>query len=118
MDDDPIVLRFLVEVLEAAGHVAVAVQATDGADLERCAAALTAGPLDALVVDLRMPLDTAQVVAMVRTAAPAATVVLCTGTAVLPEDLQRIGPDALLEKPFAAEALLRLITERPAGGPR
>ncbi|MCW8142053.1 MAG: hypothetical protein KIT58_24365, partial [Planctomycetota bacterium] len=71
MDDDPIVLRFLVDVLDAAGHEAVAVQAVDGDDVARCAGALAAGPLDALVVDLRMPLDTAQVVAMVRAAAPA-----------------------------------------------
>ncbi|MBX3467980.1 MAG: response regulator [Planctomycetes bacterium] len=118
MDDDPIVLRFLIDVLDAAGHEVVAVQAVDGADLARCADALAAGPLDALVVDLRMPLDTAHVVAMVRAAAPAATVVLCTGTEVLPEDLERIAPDALLMKPFAAEALLRMIAAPPAGGRR
>ncbi|MCO5170574.1 MAG: hypothetical protein M9894_29935 [Planctomycetes bacterium] len=112
-------LRFLADVLGARGHEVLAVQAVGAGDLGRCAEVVAAGPVDALFVDLRMPLDPAEVVATVRGRAPAAIVILCTGSEVRPEDHTRIQPDAVLKKPFTSGELARALeAARRAGEER
>ncbi len=115
VDDDPTVLRFLEELLQARGHHVLGIQALAGEDGACLAAAASFRP-HLLVVDRQMPLDPARVVAAVREAAPGARVILCTGTAPSLEEQRELGADDLLTKPFTPSDLDRMLERHaPAG---
>lgn len=108
VDDDPFVLRFLENLLQARGCEVVSFQPAAG-DEARCAAAAAAFRPDLLLVDKQMPIDPAGVVEAVRRSSARARVIMCTGTVVSPEDKERIGVDDVLAKPFTPSDLDRAL---------
>jgi PAS domain S-box-containing protein len=80
IDDDPLLLRSLCDILECDGHV---VSVADGGQrgIELCSTALAeARPFDVVITDLGMPkVDGRQVARAVKAATPQATVVMLTG---------------------------------------
>lgn len=108
VDDDPSVLRFLEDLLQARGHVVLSVQPQDGDGVHAAAAAAALRP-DLLIVDKQMPIDPAGVTAAAREAAPDVRVILCTGSLTSPEEQARIGADLVLMKPFTPAELDRLL---------
>lgn len=116
VDDDPSVLRFLEDVLQARGHEVVSVQPLGMDDAARCADVAASFCPELLIVDLQMPIDPAGVAAAVRRAQVEARVILCTGMATSHEDRDRIGVDGLLAKPFTTADLERAIAAAGAAG--
>jgi two-component system chemotaxis response regulator CheY len=111
VDDSGPVRRQLVQMLERAG--AVASEAVDGADAWR---RLQAGPVDALLTDLHMPvLDGLKLIALVR-AAPAhhgtpIVVITALGTEADRGRALALGAAAYLEKPVESAELLFVLAE-------
>jgi PAS domain S-box-containing protein len=102
VDDDPVVLKSLRDVLESDGHVVVA--ANEGAaGIEAFKKALETGePFDLVLSDLGMPyLDGRQVAAAVKAASPTTPVILLTGWGQRLADEGEIpaGVDLVLSKP-------------------
>ena len=99
IDDEDLVRDVVARMIEDLGYAAVtAPNGTAGL------AVLAQRPIDAVLVDLTMPLmNGADVIAQLRAQQPALPVVLCSGF-----DRDRRGPvkaDAYLPKPFRIEAL-------------
>lgn len=112
VDDDPRVLASTAELLAHLGFRVATCERADGV-LD----ALLHEPPDVLLQDVRMPgLDVAKLVARIRAQPELARVriVLFSAAHDLDELAARIQPDAVLEKPFAAEALLRAVSHERA----
>jgi CheY-like chemotaxis protein len=120
IDDDPLVLRTLRELLSADGHE---VTAMDGGEAGIAAfrSALSRNELfDVVITDLGMPhVDGRRVAAAIKSASPSTPVILLTGwgqDAGIRED-QTIGADRVLGKPPRLNVLrhaLAELSDRPA----
>lgn len=113
VDDDPSVLRFLEDLLQARGHEVLGILPRAG-DEPRCRVLAAEFRPDVLIVDKQMPVDPALVAAVVREVSCAARVILCTGSSTSDEERRRIGVDDVLAKPFAPSDLDRALA-RAAG---
>jgi CheY-like chemotaxis protein len=116
VEDDPAVRALAVLVLAQAGYTIV--QAGDGqAGLEQFRQRPAA--FDVVLLDLTMPrLDGLEVLTEPRRIRPAVPVVLMTGysTQDLACQADGLAANALLQKPFTAEALLEALRRALAGG--
>ena len=102
VDDDPVLLRSLTDILEAEGHeVTAAAGGRQGIDAAT-AAAERGSPFDAVITDLGMPnVDGRQVARAVKAASPGTLVLMLTGWGRrMQEDGERVEfVDQLLSKP-------------------
>lgn len=100
VDDDPVLLRSLQEVLEGDGHVVVT--AGDGQSAIESFAPDGAAPFDAVITDLGMPNITGRQVARhVKRIAPATPVILLTGWGrrLIDDGSRQPDVDRVLSKP-------------------
>jgi signal transduction histidine kinase/ActR/RegA family two-component response regulator len=120
VDDDPVLLRTLRDILEQDGHTTVAASGgQQGIDLAR--AALAAGQhFSAAITDLGMPhVDGRQVASALKALSPQMPVILLTGWGqrLLSDGDIPPGVDLVLSKPpklrELREALARLVTGQP-----
>ena len=122
IDDDPILIRSLLEVLEADGH---AVETALGGEAGIASFASTRGTaraFEVVITDLGMPrVDGRKVAAAIKQASPSTPIILLTGwgqrlldEATLPENIDRV-----LSKPprlnLLRAALLELVNPRDPG---
>ena len=107
VDDDEDIGDAVALALTDDGHVGIAARTSDDA------LALASSELpDLILVDYNMPgVDTAELIAGLRRAAPAVRIVLCTGDALEDERVHAVGGDALLRKPFSIEAVVELLQD-------
>ncbi len=120
VDDDPLILKSLRDILEADGH---RVKAADGGQngIDAFAAALQGGaPFDVVITDLGMPyVDGRKVAAAIEAAAPETPLILLTGWGkrLLSEDDIPPHVDRVLSKPPKIHdirtALAALVADRP-----
>lgn len=104
VDDDPAVLRFIGDLLQARGHEVLGIQPRAG-DEARCQAAAAEFRPDVLIVDKQMPVDPAVVTAAVRETSTGVRVILCTGSVTSDEERRQLGVDDILAKPFGPSDL-------------
>lgn len=109
VDDEPAIVETIAELLTWEGHSVLT--ATDG---RRALEALAAGPLpDLVIMDFMMPVkDGIQALRVIRgsVALAALRVILTTAAPLsIPQDAPRY--DALLVKPFSAQALRTTIAQ-------
>lgn len=120
IDDDPLLLESVGEVLAQAGHQVT--RAEGGAiGLERFEAALSGQGFDAVITDLGMPgVDGRQVARRVRDLSPGTPVIMLTGWGRRMEEDADMpdGVDLLLSKPPRRHQLLGGLQRLSAGGPR
>jgi CheY-like chemotaxis protein len=102
IDDDPLLLRSLCDILECDGHV---VSVADGGQrgIELCSTALAeARPFDVVITDLGMPnVDGRKVASTIKAAVPATLVLMLTGWGrrLVAEGDIPSGVDEVLSKP-------------------
>jgi signal transduction histidine kinase/ActR/RegA family two-component response regulator len=120
VDDDPILLRSLREILEIDGHV---IEAADGGQkgIEAFRASLAAGgkPFSLVITDLGMPhVDGRVVASTVKELAPAMPVILLTGWGerLLAEGREVPHVDRVLGKPPRMRDLRQALAELAPGG--
>jgi CheY-like chemotaxis protein len=120
IDDDPLLLESVGEVLAQAGHQVT--RAEGGAiGLKTFEAALADQGFDAVITDLGMPgVDGRQVARRVRELAPATPVIMLTGWGRRMEEEADMpdGVDLLLSKPPRRHQLLGALQRLSAAGPR
>ena len=107
VDDDAALREGMAETLADFGHVAL--QAGDGA---AALAVLAAAPVDAVLLDLRMPgMDGLEVLARIRAAADAPPVAVLTAVATAANTIEamRLGAADHLSKPVGRAALAALL---------
>ncbi len=113
IDDEASVRDLIVDVLQAAGHVALAAaDGPSGLALER------AGAPDLALIDLGLPgMSGWEVAARLRASRPDLPLVLITGWGdrLNPTDLERSGICQVIAKPFQTTEVLRVVVERAAG---
>jgi signal transduction histidine kinase/ActR/RegA family two-component response regulator/HAMP domain-containing protein len=122
VDDDPLILKSLRDILEADGHK---VTGTDGGQRgidAFCAARKAEKPFDVVITDLGMPyVDGRKVAAAIEAVSPETPVVLLTGWGkrLLSEDDIPPHVDRVLSKPPKIQdiraALAALVSNRPRG---
>ena len=112
VDDDPATLRSLRQILEEEGHT------VDEAPDEQVALRHFAGnPADVVICDVYMPnMNGIEFVMRVREAFPEAKVVGLSGGGFLSkgsvlEAVRNVGAVGILEKPFQAEDVIRVVDE-------
>jgi len=109
VEDEPAVQELAVRVLERAGYEVHA----EGTATAALAWAAGESALDAAVVDVSLPeLDGRTLADRLRARFPAARLVLISGSGEIEEPPEGIG---WLAKPFAPQALLAALEERPTG---
>jgi len=109
VEDEPAVRELAVRVLERAGYEVHA----EGTATAALAWAAGESALDAAVVDVSLPeLDGRTLADRLRARFPAARLVLISGSGEIEEPPEGIG---WLAKPFATQALLAALEERPTG---
>ncbi len=120
VDDDPLILKSLRDVLEADGHHVMAVDGGQNGIDTFSAAQRGDKPFDVVITDLGMPyVDGRKVAAAIETIAPATPVILLTGWGkrLLSEDDIPPYVDRVLSKPPKIQdiraALADLVSERP-----
>ena len=109
VDDEALVRRTMLRILERAGHTAVA--ADDGREAVEAVAKDPDG-FDAVILDLTMPvMSGAEAFARIRTIAPALPVILCSGCdeEQVRNDCPPRAFDAVVPKPFGVDALLAAV---------
>lgn len=114
-DDEPLLRRLMVRVLESDGLQVVAVE--NGDDAVRACADAAAG-IVVVVLDVTMPGGGAEALDRVLQARPELGIVLTSGAApeaALRERLKAAG-GRFLQKPFAPDALRRAVRESLPGG--
>lgn len=120
IDDDPLLLESVGEVLAQAGHEVI--RAEGGAvGLRTFEAAQAAQGFDAVITDLGMPgVDGRQVARRVRELAPGTPVIMLTGWGRRMEEEADMpdGVDLLLSKPPRRHQLLGALQRLSAAGPR
>lgn len=116
VDDEPINLMVLEQMVEALGHQAVAVAcAADALDL------LQAEPFDVVLADIHMPeIDGIEMLRRIRLFAPpacAVPVVAVTADVMsrCAQDFQNLGFDGVMAKPLIMPVLQRVLTGVAAG---
>lgn len=113
VDDEPNIRTTLRAVLEAAGFAV-----TDAADGETAVASSASGPLDLVLLDLRLPgIDGLETLTRLRAAHPALPVVLLTahGTIDTAVEAMHRGAADFLQKPFTPERLRETVERVLAG---
>lgn len=105
VEDEALIRWAVVEALTAAGHIVL--EAPDAATARRLVAE-TASPIDAVLLDLRLP-DSSDLslLAAIRREMPAAAVVMMTahGTREDAANARALGAFAMIEKPFDVEQI-------------
>src|SRR6185312_9821165 len=119
VDDDPVLLRSLRDVLETDGHAVV--QASDGAaGIAAFQAASTASnTFDAVITDLGMPgLDGRRVAGAVKESSPSTPVILLTGWGerIIAEEEALPNIDRILSKPPKISDLREALAECCSAG--
>lgn len=120
VDDDPLLLESVAEVLTQAGHRVTPAEG-GAAGIRLFEAALATQPFQAVITDLGMPdVDGRQVARRVRELSPATPVIMLTGWGRrMQEDADLpAGVDILLPKPPRRHQLLDALQRLSAGGPR
>ena len=107
VDDDPAIDSALSEFLSQRGHRARSVESPNEAllDLER-------RPCDLVITDVSMPrMDGLELVAIIRRLYPQIRIVVMTGylQTLTDVDLQHLGVDRFLAKPFTLVELMRAV---------
>jgi CheY-like chemotaxis protein len=120
IDDDPIILRSLREILEQDGHsVTIASGGESGIDAFRAASA-RGEPFDVVITDLGMPhVDGRTVAAAIKSGAPDVPVIMLTGWGhrLLAENDLPLHVDRVLGKPPRLAALRAALAEVTNGSP-
>jgi CheY-like chemotaxis protein len=113
-DDDPLLRRFLVTALQAAGFDVVAAQ--DG--IEALSFFRAHGPFDVVLLDEEMPrLSGSQAVRALRTAGETLPVVLFSGHLTLSAaEQQALGVGSVVQKPCGIEVLVEALCHALAAG--
>lgn len=120
VDDDPLLIKSLRDILEADGHVVTTAEGGQAAIDAFLAAESRGEPFGAVVTDLGMPyVDGRKVAATVRAASPSVLVILLTGWGqrLLEEDDLPEGVDRVLSKPpklHELRAAFAMLQERSA----
>lgn len=120
VDDDPLLLESVAEVLSQAGHRVTPAEG-GAAGIRLFEAALAQRPFDAVITDLGMPgIDGRQVARRVRELAPGTPVIMLTGWGRRMEEEADVpaGVDILLSKPPRRHQLLGALQRLSAAGPR
>lgn len=120
VDDDPLLLESVAEVLTQAGHRVTPAEG-GAAGIRLFEAALAQRPFDAVITDLGMPgIDGRQVARRVRELAPGTPVIMLTGWGRRMEEEADVpeGVDILLSKPPRRHQLLGALQRLSAAGPR
>jgi FixJ family two-component response regulator len=107
VDDDPLILESLQDLLESAGH---AVRSFSSAEALLQSDAL--GGIHCLISDIAMPgMDGVQLQTSVQSTRPELPVILMTGRHELAERQRALAPDRsrVFVKPFDADALLAAV---------
>ena len=110
VDDDPIVLKSIVRVLQGAGHEVCAESLG-----RHCLESAHAQPFDAALVDYKLPeMDGLEVLQHLRDIQPRCVRMLMTGELALPLVVAAVNVgkvSRVIEKPFEANALVETISE-------
>lgn len=115
-DDDPDLLALIQRALTSAGHAALA--ARDGKEALEI---VRAGPVDAAIVDIYMPVkDGIETIMDLHRRHPGIRIIAITGSApqtgkAMLAMAQRLGAHLALAKPFTVEELLNAVAKVLAG---
>jgi DNA-binding NtrC family response regulator len=108
VDDEPLIRWSLCETLEQSGHVVV-----EAGDAESARRAVSAGePFDVVLLDYRLPdSNDLNLLASIRTAAPATAVVMMTafGTPDVMAGALELGAYQVIPKPFEVHEVAALV---------
>jgi DNA-binding NtrC family response regulator len=112
VDDDPLVLQYLVRVLTRLGFL------TECASGGEMAISMLERPYDLVITDMKMPdVDGLEVLKIAQDRWPATPVLVLTGFAAIPDSVQamRLGAFDYLPKPIENKTLLAAIEKALAG---
>ena len=117
IDDEPIICRCCLRILEAEGY-SVEATTVPAEGLEKVSRSAEGG-FDVVITDLKMPaIDGLEVLRRVKVTAPGCRVIVITGyaTATTGAEALRAGAFDYLPKPFTPDELLAAVSRALAGG--